>query len=315
MALNVKVALLTCLGFIGGITWLVNQVARPVAVAPVPMLVPAVPAASETPAVLAVALDQPQRLAAAFDHASATDAARGDAVETSPIAVALIESGGVLIDEAPPELVPDTPAGPSLPPIAAASPPVAPVEAPTTAVLVSAEEQALPAAVLASDAQIPDEAPAPAESASRPQLPAGKAYRVRRGDTIVRILRREWHRDDPEAIAAFLAVNPRVGKRKGYTIRVGEELHLPSLATALAYRDVQLAEAGTQVAAGRRLPGQRRRRVYTVRQHDTLVKIAREKLNDARRWTEIAKLNGLKNADNIRPGTEILLPEPSGTET
>ena len=313
MALNMKVALLTCLGFIGGISWLVNQVARPMVAAPAPLLVVTTPDAPQAPLPVA-ARTGAHGLAGQFANASATDQPDGSNLDTSPLAVALIESGGVLIDEAP-QVAPAVPAEPRpLPPIAAALP-GAPSDAPNESRLATPRQENVPLAVLASGSRIvdgPEAKPAPIE---REALPAGKSYRVRRGDTIVRLLRREWHRADPEAIAAFLAVNPRIGQRKGYTIRIGEKLLIPDIDTALAYRDAKLAEAGTQVAAGRRAPAGRRRRVYTVRRHDTLVKIAREKLNDAKRWTEIAKLNGLKNADNIRPGTEILLPEPSGSET
>ncbi|MGW3936432.1 LysM peptidoglycan-binding domain-containing protein [Streptomyces phaeochromogenes] len=48
---------------------------------------------------------------------------------------------------------------------------------------------------------------------------------------------------------------------------------------------------------------------YTVRKGDTLWSIAASKLGDGNRWTEIAQLNGLKDADAITPGQKLKLPK------
>ncbi|MBB4785807.1 LysM peptidoglycan-binding domain-containing protein [Streptomyces rapamycinicus] len=42
---------------------------------------------------------------------------------------------------------------------------------------------------------------------------------------------------------------------------------------------------------------------------DTLWSIAASKLGDGARWPEIAKLNGLKDADQIVPGQKLKLPK------
>ncbi|MFE4671408.1 LysM peptidoglycan-binding domain-containing protein [Streptomyces sp. NPDC056723] len=48
---------------------------------------------------------------------------------------------------------------------------------------------------------------------------------------------------------------------------------------------------------------------YTVRKGDTLWSIAASKLGDGGRWAEIAKLNSLKNADDISVGQTLKLPK------
>lgn len=48
--------------------------------------------------------------------------------------------------------------------------------------------------------------------------------------------------------------------------------------------------------------------IYIVKSGDTLSKIARDHLGDAKRWPEIAKLNGIPNPDLIHPGDELRLP-------
>jgi hypothetical protein len=48
---------------------------------------------------------------------------------------------------------------------------------------------------------------------------------------------------------------------------------------------------------------------YIVRHGDTLSKIARKQLGDAKRWSEIAKLNKLKHPYTIRVGQHLVLPD------
>ena len=51
MGLSAKAAMLICLGFTGGMTWLVNQVARPMVEMPSPLIVRAEPPAGVAPAI------------------------------------------------------------------------------------------------------------------------------------------------------------------------------------------------------------------------------------------------------------------------
>lgn len=52
--------------------------------------------------------------------------------------------------------------------------------------------------------------------------------------------------------------------------------------------------------------------IYIVKPGDTLSAIARAHLGDAKRWPEIAKLNGIQNPDLILPGDELRLPSSGG---
>ncbi|TFG73077.1 MAG: LysM domain-containing protein, partial [Anaerolineales bacterium] len=50
-------------------------------------------------------------------------------------------------------------------------------------------------------------------------------------------------------------------------------------------------------------------KTYVVKSGDSLSKIAKEQLGDARRYPEIQKLNKLDNPNLIRVGQELLLPD------
>ncbi|MCQ6250924.1 N-acetylmuramoyl-L-alanine amidase [Streptomyces malaysiensis] len=56
-------------------------------------------------------------------------------------------------------------------------------------------------------------------------------------------------------------------------------------------------------------PGSSTGTTYTVGKGDTLWSIAASKLGDGSRYKEIAKLNGLKDADQIVPGQKLKLPK------
>ncbi|MFD8279711.1 N-acetylmuramoyl-L-alanine amidase [Streptomyces solisilvae] len=56
-------------------------------------------------------------------------------------------------------------------------------------------------------------------------------------------------------------------------------------------------------------PGSSTGTTYTVGKGDTLWSIAASKLGDGNRYREIAKLNGLKDADQIVPGQKLKLPK------
>lgn len=51
------------------------------------------------------------------------------------------------------------------------------------------------------------------------------------------------------------------------------------------------------------------RRVYVVKQGDTLSEIAAKKLGDHRRWREIARLNKIRDPRRLRVGQRLRLPE------
>ena len=141
-------------------------------------------------------------------------------------------------------------------------------------------------------------------------------YRVRRGDTVLKIMRRVWHSDDPQLLNTLLAANPHIAERRN-RIFPGEVLTIPALASE--------QPAITTVALG---PPERARsafgaddssagirpRWYVVRRQDTLMRIARRILGDARRWREIATMNELADANKIPVGMRLRLP-PLLTDT
>ncbi|MBJ7347837.1 MAG: LysM peptidoglycan-binding domain-containing protein [Thermoleophilaceae bacterium] len=49
-------------------------------------------------------------------------------------------------------------------------------------------------------------------------------------------------------------------------------------------------------------------RSYTTKKGDTLKKIAHHFLKDSRKWTQIAKLNGLKKSGGLKVGTRLRIP-------
>lgn len=341
MALNVKVALLICLGFIGGMCWLVNRVAAPLLPAPAPLVARG---AVQSPLVAAGSPVQPgSEITEHFAHTSAVSrAATAELVPADPAAFAVHRPVAP-----PPELPPvlarvgvreDFAAGALTEDDFAAVPDA--VQAPLAYAASDDAPPTVPVAVLAADAQIleaelpdefsredvvyvavieepragGDEPAAQVAQAESLEPPAGRTYRVRAGDSLSRILLREWGVADAQAISALLAVNPKVRDRRNYTIRVGETLIVPTRQAALAHLERTLADAGRRVATAESLRATRSGRVYRVRRNDTLVKIAELELKDPNRWTDIARLNGLKDADKIVPGIELILPEPSRSE-
>jgi len=49
--------------------------------------------------------------------------------------------------------------------------------------------------------------------------------------------------------------------------------------------------------------------IYTVKQGDTLSKIARDVLGNMEFWPAIVELNDIKNPDLIYPGQQLILPD------
>ncbi|MCE9501492.1 MAG: LysM peptidoglycan-binding domain-containing protein, partial [Leptospira sp.] len=49
-------------------------------------------------------------------------------------------------------------------------------------------------------------------------------------------------------------------------------------------------------------------KLYKVQEGDTLHKIAKEQLNDARKWKEFLKYNKIDSPNLIRPGLELKIP-------
>ena len=160
----------------------------------------------------------------------------------------------------------------------------------------------IPTAVVAGGSSaVRQPKPAPQPSPPQPASGAYRTVRVRKGDTLMKILRRELGRDDAAALAAVLKANPQL-RGRAHRILVGETLRLPVAGSQAARGPVARsprAAAGDGVLAFR---------WYVVRKHDSLAAIARRTLGDPDRWREIARLNGLRNANRIYPGMKLRLP-------
>lgn len=88
----------------------------------------------------------------------------------------------------------------------------------------------------------------------------------------------------------------------------GNRIRAGVVVTLLQYvRDSRLEDRA--LAARRRAQARKgAKRVYTAKQGETLITIARDKLGDPGRWTELAKLNNIRDPRSVRSGARIKLP-------
>ena len=328
MALSTKVAMLMSLGFISGVTWLVSMVARPMVDLPTPLVVSSTPVSTRPPAAKQTPVrpvSTVSQVAGRFERRSASEAAPVEVVpETPPLIVAevphvdqvALNSDAAVIPEAPvlnePAVgIPAVAHGEAREPVATGSPLAASAE-----VAMQLTEAELPAAETPGGARlvanISEDFQHPLAAANvRPRsAPAVAEYTVRKGDSLVKISRRVWKRDDSQALEMLLAANPDLAKRKN-RIYPGEVLRIPDLdeirrgaAVELA---VEQASEAPQFTAAEPTAAPRYRE-YTVRKSDSLARIAKRFLNDGNRWRELARINGLKDADKIYPGRRIKVP-------
>lgn len=274
MGLNIKAALLLSLGFIVGMAWLIHQVAAPVVELPSPLTgSPANPIRST--------VDLPNR-AEVFAHKSTIErhVAEGrdsagaislspppaDAVELPPLvlpplAEAQPSSGGTVSPEpvasasSDEALVPSpradaTTAARPAPEVAAqplnpapAAPPAVPLpEAATANAVSTGGVGANPAAPV-----VPVVPPSAERSTAR-------TYRVQRGDSVAKIVQREFGTADAATIQAFVNANPKIRKRPDNRIFVNEELIVPEIPTLVRSR----SESAVGGAVERQQPAPRR---------------------------------------------------------
>ncbi len=321
MGLSAKAAMLICLGFTGGMTWLVNQVARPMVEMPSPLIVRAEPLAGVAPAVAGKAspTNRPVEgveVAGRFERPSAVEQRPAD-VHAADDTLALAETREPLVGSErvllPPLHLPP------LPPQATISP-----EAPAQMRLASAEEVSTEPVeadtpAVASDPSGREKSPEVASTAAG-SATGPKRYRVRRNDSLTKIARREWGSVNPKLVRALLEANPRLKDHPDH-ILVGEELTIPDLASAKENRAVAPRTPTVKLVSDSRVRADSQQpakttevRWYTIRKRDCLASIARRYLNDHRRWREIAELNDLRNANRIIPGMRIKLPPAVGDD-
>lgn len=227
MTLSFKVAMLTSLMFIGGMCWLVSQVARPTI------------AATRTGASGASAAVA----ASPLDRRTSSPTAAADGFERSaPVADSIASAPPLGFGESPAIARREDVSEP-LPPVSAAA---------RTAGLMPADEQLLargpsgsPRGTLVAqnntapnifeNAQ-PERMPEPPAVTPPAGDPAGapREYVVKKGDTFERIARRELKSTSADTMALLASHNPEVARRKGQLVRLGERLTLPGIAGAQA---------------------------------------------------------------------------------
>jgi len=290
MALNVKAALLICLAFTGGMCWLVSRVQRPI----VEFISPA---DSGAPAA--------RHVARVAEHTRGR-AASPDFARSSPVAPAVHVAA---IGAAPPPQAPVHREADALPP-AVRPETLTPVDDREARLLIARTTPWPPTIeipdVVGGEPELADgEA---TEPVAPPPAATPRTVEIQRGDSLVRICRRLWSSEEPRYLKALIDANPTLRANPNHIV-AGQTLVVPLVEEAGAAPRA----SAPQVAQQNPPPSELERRAaaaryYTVRRDDTLAGIARRELKDARRWSEIARLNGFKDADIIRPGMRIRLP-------
>ncbi len=230
VTLSFKVAMLTSLMFIGGMCWLVNQVARPTVAATFPGGTPAAPMVAQTDTPISpldrrstspVSAAQGLQRTAPVEHSIATapppkPIGEPTLTERNPLPpLGETPHGGPAVDARS-----SAPVTPDEPLVVARNTPRNDGGAGRTLVAQNKSEPNI------FDQAKPERMPEP--PAAQPEAtPATRDYIVKKGDTFERIARRELSSADSATLAQLVALNPQVAKRKGHMVMLGERLTLP----------------------------------------------------------------------------------------
>lgn len=132
-----------------------------------------------------------------------------------------------------------------------------------------------------------------------------KTYTIQRGDRLIDLAREEY--GDGTLWEAIKAVNPDLDENR---LKIGAQIKIPTEAEA---RRLVGSARGRETPPAPTPRGERvqpGRATYVVEEGDTLTKIARDVLNDGKRWREIFELNSdrLESADLLPVGLELRMP-------
>ncbi|MEW6252523.1 MAG: LysM peptidoglycan-binding domain-containing protein [Planctomycetota bacterium] len=303
--MNLKAALLLCTGIISVVPTVVNRVETPAA-----------------PPYATIGAGQlPPQLRSAWASAGLDEAPAGDwrsewarnLARPSPLeAAARLHEPAGMVALAPPVKPPAAEFAATLPPLVFEPPAVLP-----PAIVEATEEQLGPLAQA-------EPAPAPVHEVAT--LGGARTYALIKGDTLLRITRREWNSADPRLLALLLEDNPQLRGRES-RLAIGECVVIPNASAvqrALAGAGPaagplaavgRVEQAAPQVAAALPKPTRAAASVgktttsrwYTIKANDSLASVARRQLKDGGRWREIAALNKL-DPRRMLPGKRIKLP-------
>ena len=313
MTLSVKAAMMICIGCVGGISWLVHGIEPADDWQTSPLVI------SENPVALARQYVEPEL---AMPVATADPQENWDRRFATPNAfdrelAARTESAKMIDVALLPAPTPEE--GNNTPELAYAVGPepgeqsVTPIDTPAplgeyaTGPVVAGEPTLMDEPVAASEPVVAGEVVLAADVEPAEDQSAVlelRDYRVVRGDTLLKIMDREWTTREVRVLELLVQLNPQLRGRQGH-ILVGEELSLPDNATV---ERVLAGDWPTELSGDVERTTLADVRWYTIRRNDSLSSIARQHLHDARRWREILELNESLDPDRIFPGTRIKLP-------
>ncbi len=303
MAMSIKLALLICTGAVGAVTLAVQSIAPPRQRQDAPLVAADIRARHAQAAlarerVAGVREDRRGEAARGLSRPSWSDASLVGRVPDGP-ALAILP---------PPQAWQEAAEPPTLPPLVGADEPALAGAADPVA---AAPEAAVDEVILVGAAET--EIPAPAGEPTA--APEPRLCRVAKGDTLLKIIAREFQTRDPRVVQLVADLNPALGRRQN-RVQAGEELVLPDMERV---QDVLAAKPATAALAAvtpaksaaadtlRKVPPESPR-WYTIQKNDSLKRIAERHLKDGGRWREIAALNGSLNPRKLPAGARIKLP-------
>ncbi len=149
--------------------------------------------------------------------------------------------------------------------------------------------------------------------------PTKKTYTVVKGDTLAKIAVKMYGKDEgnkKDTVQSLFEANKKSLKSPDHIV-VGQKLTIPPLelgtlevSSKSAIAQAASTNASKLTALNSQVPQTPRYETYTVKENDTLWKIAERKLGDGAKYTVILELNGhkIRSADDIYAGMSLQIP-------
>jgi nucleoid-associated protein YgaU len=141
-----------------------------------------------------------------------------------------------------------------------------------------------------------------------------KVYTVEEGDNLAKIAKRFYGNELGNRVSTIQALFEANRKmlRSMDDVMAGQELVIPKLNTAsiktLAEVTQPVRSVGTPEPVEKKKVVRAKPQYYVVKEDDTLWDIASSMLGRGSRYTEIARLNALRDEDTIKAGMKLRLP-------